>query len=96
MARRASSNAAGLERTLKSLVDTGRLTDEDEALVALARGLAGAVDAEPGNAALWREYRAAVASLGLLGADKPDDDTHEFMLSIRTPVRPTVGHPEVP
>ena len=86
--RRAGSNAAGLERTLKALGD--RLDEDDEALVALARGLATAVDTDPGNAALWREYRAAVTALTLAGADRVDDDTRDFLLTIRTP-RPALG-----
>lgn len=81
--RRAGTNAQGLERTLKALGD--RLDEDDEALVALARGLAAAVDADPANAALWREYRAVVTALSLAGSDKVDDDTAEFLLSIRTP-----------
>jgi hypothetical protein len=87
--RRAGSNSQGLERTLKAL--SVRLDEDDEALVALARGLAAAVDADPANAALWREYRAAVTALTLAGADKVDDDTAEFLLSIRTP-RASLGH----
>lgn len=83
--RRASSNAAGLEQTLKALEAAGRLTDVDLALVALARGLAVAVDAEPENAALWREYRAALVALSAAGADNIDDDARDFILSIRTP-----------
>lgn len=88
--RRAGSNEQGLERTLKAL--SVRLDEDDEALVALARGLAAAVDADPANAALWREYRAAVTALSLAGADKVDDDTAEFLLSIRTP-RASLGDP---
>ena len=83
-ARKATSNVAGLERTIKAM--KARLEEDDEALVALARGLAAAVDAEPGNAALWREYRAAVMALSQAGADGDiDDDTKAFMFTIRTP-----------
>lgn len=92
MARRSASNAAGLERTIKALIAAKRLGEEDEALVALARGLAAAVDAAPENAALWREYRAAVGTLVLVGTDQVDDDTQDFLLSIRTPVRAKVGN----
>lgn len=83
MKRRAGSNVQGLERTLRALEP--KLDEDDEALVALARGLAAAVDSDPGNAALWREYRAAVTALGLAGTDKVDDDTREFLLTVRTP-----------
>lgn len=85
--RKAGSNVAGLERTLRAL--GSRLAEKDEALLALARGLAAAVDAEPGNAALWREYRAAVTSLSEAGAGGDvDDDDARFLQSIR--VRPEV------
>ena len=94
-ARKAASNVAGLERTIKAIKH--RLSDETEALVALARGLAAAVDAAPENAALWREYRAAVTVLSEVGADGDiDDDTQAFVLSVRTPVRAPVGHPTNP
>jgi len=54
--------------------------------------LAAAVDAAPENAALWREYRAAVTVLMEAGADgDADDDTKAFLLAIRTPVRSKVG-----
>lgn len=91
--RKAGSNAAGLERTLKALAEAGRLDDATEALVALARGLAEAVDADPSNAALWREYRVTVAALNELATDDDvDDDTAAFWLRIRTPgVRAALG-----
>jgi hypothetical protein len=84
--RKAGSNNVGLERTIRAMAD--RLGEADEALVALARGLAAAVDAAPDNAALWREYRAAVTALSEVGADGDiDDDTQAFLLTLRTPVR---------
>jgi hypothetical protein len=90
VARKATSNAAGLERTIKAL--SAHLDEEDEALIALARGLAGAVDADPANAALWREYRAAVGALVEAGTDHDvDDDTKAFLFEVRTPVRTKVG-----
>lgn len=82
---RRTSNATGLERTIKALQAAGRLADEDQALLALSRGLAAAVDADPENAALWREYRAALVALSSAGSDNVDDDTRDFILSIRTP-----------
>lgn len=52
-----------LDRTLK-----GR--DLPSAVVALLRGLADAVDAEPTKAALWREYREALRQA--LGDERED------------------------
>lgn len=95
MVARKVSNAAGLQKTLKALA--GRLEDDDAALVALTRGLAAAVDADPDNAALWREYRAALAELTAIGAEDPDEDTRDFLLQIRTPgLRPKMGDTEKP
>jgi len=89
--RKARSNSDGLERTIKAMA--ARLGETDEALVALARGLAVAVDAAPENAALWREYRAAVTALSEVGSDGDiDDDTQAFLLALRTPLRPKVGN----
>lgn len=95
--RRRASNAAGLECTIEALDAAGRLADTDQALVALARSLAVAVDAEPENAALAREYRAALVALSSAGSDNLDDDARDFILSIRTPsVRTPVRDPEDP
>lgn len=92
-ARKAGSNVAGLERTIRAL--KARLSDEDEALVALARGLAAAVDAAPESAPLWKEYRAAVTTLMEVGSDGGiDDDTQAFLFALRSPVRPKVGDPK--
>jgi hypothetical protein len=92
--RKAGSNADGLERTIKAMAT--RLGEADEALVALARGLAAAVDAAPDNAALWREYRAAVTALSEVGSDDIDDDTEAFLLTLRTPVRAKMGNGKDP
>jgi site-specific recombinase len=86
------SAARGLERTLRAIA--GRLDDSHAALVALARGLAAAVDAEPGNAALWREYRATVVALGQVSAGEVDADTAAFLVSIRTPALRLAAAPE--
>ena len=89
--RKAGSNEAGLERTIKAMA--AKLDEGHEALMALARGLAAAVDAAPENAALWREYRAAVAALTEAGAaGDVDDDTQAFILALRKPVRPKMGN----
>jgi hypothetical protein len=85
---RPASNKTGLERTVKALDAAGRLDDTDQALLALARSLAAAVDAEPENAALAREYRAALVALSTAGADNIDDDTRQFLLTVRTPRAP--------
>jgi len=75
--------ARGLERTLKAA--GSRLDDRHAALVSMARALAAAVDAEPGNAALWRELRATVVALGQVAGEVVDDDTAQFLAIVRTP-----------
>lgn len=87
---RPTSNATAVEKTIRALNDAGRLADVDLAIVALARCLAAALDAEPENAALAREYRQALIALTSTGSDNLDDDTRDFLLTIRTP-RPPVG-----
>ncbi len=53
------SNAAAVEVTLAAL----ELGPEHQALEVAARSLAEAVDDNPDNASLWREYRQALATL---------------------------------
>lgn len=57
------SNLEAAQATLKALRDGGRLEPIDEARVAALLTLAAAVDDDPANASLWREYRAAEATL---------------------------------
>lgn len=73
-----------LELTLRAL--EGRLRPEDAALVALAKGLARAVETNAENAALWREYRAALAQLMERTDDSDSDDGFEQLLAaVRAP-----------
>jgi hypothetical protein len=85
------TNAAAVESTVAALDDAGRLSPIDDALVALVRNLSLAVDESPGNAALWREFRAALQTLSEVGADDLDDDTLAFRVSVQTPRRASVG-----
>lgn len=57
------TNATELGKTLKHLREMGRLEQVDAARVQALRSMANALDAEPHNAALWREYRAALREL---------------------------------
>ena len=81
----ANSNLRAVNKTLKAFDDQGVLDSVPEALVEFCRSLARAVDAEPGNAALAREYRAGLSDLRAAAAAAPDDDSAEFLVSIRTP-----------
>lgn len=93
-------NTAGLSKTLRHLRSVDKIHDEHAAQVALCKSLAAAVDADPcrdcgagQNAALWREYRAAVTDLlREVGAgDELDVDTQRFRIEIQAPRRAPVG-----
>jgi hypothetical protein len=58
-----ADNAARLEVTLGALKELGRLENVDAARVQMLRSIARALDADPGNAALWRQYREALEEL---------------------------------
>lgn len=75
----------GLDRWLRSLKASGDLSLVDDAMVAMAKGLAVAVDEEPSNAALWREYRQVCEAVREAAAGGIDDDTATFRFSIQTP-----------
>lgn len=66
-------NRTAVEAMVKALRDGGRLEQVDEARVIAACALADAVDADPTNASLWREYRAALETLRLVEDGGPDD-----------------------
>jgi hypothetical protein len=57
------TNRGQLERTLAELQRTGRIEPVDAAVVQGLRSMAGALDADPSNAALWRQYREALREL---------------------------------
>lgn len=86
------TNAEGVNETLERLGDEGLLAEVSPAVMAMVRGLAAAVDAEPDNAALWREYRAALGTLKEEAAGGSDDDTASFLVSIQTPRGAKVGN----
>jgi hypothetical protein len=58
-----TTNRGQLEQTLKELRRLGRLEKIDAAAVQALRSMAFALDADPWNAALWRQYREALREL---------------------------------
>lgn len=58
-----TTNRGQLEQTLKELRRLSRIRKTDAAAVQALRSMAAALDAEPGNAALWRQYREALKEL---------------------------------
>lgn len=65
----AGRNRIAVDASIATLTELSRLEAIDAARVAAARTLADAVDADPTNASLWREYRAAEQAL------REDQDT---------------------
>jgi hypothetical protein len=58
-----TTNRGQLEQTLKELRRLERIGKMDAAVVQALRSMAYALDADPGNAALWRQYREALREL---------------------------------
>ena len=58
-----TTNRGQLEQTLKELRRLGRLEKIDAAAVQALRSMAAALDGNPENAALWRQYREALREL---------------------------------
>lgn len=66
-----TTNHGQLEQTLRELRRLGRIEKIDAAAVQAVRSMAFALDADPANAALWRQYREALRELT---ADDDDGD----------------------
>jgi hypothetical protein len=58
-----TTNRGQLEQTLKELRRLGRIEKIDAAAVQALRSMAFALDGDPANAALWRQYREALREL---------------------------------
>jgi len=58
-----TTNGGQLEETLKELRRLGRVEKVDAAAVQALRSMAWALDGDPSNAALWRQYREALREL---------------------------------
>lgn len=58
-----SVNLEAIGKTVAKLREDGRIPSEGEALVQICLSLASAVDEDPTNAALWREYRQSEKAL---------------------------------
>jgi len=71
--------------TVRELRRLGRLEPVDDAVVTVVLGLAAAVDASPDNAALWRQYREAVADLRGVGSDGDPDAVQALLDALRGP-----------
>jgi hypothetical protein len=67
-------NRIAADATITALRSAGRLELIDSARIAMLQTLADGVDADPVNATLWREYRAAETAL----REVTDDGTDEL------------------
>ena len=79
-----SSNAIELERTLAELDQIGRVEKIDAAAVQALRSMAQALDSDPSQAALWRQYREALRELT---ADDSSNSVDEALAALYTEVR---------
>lgn len=82
------SNRAAAERVVAQLRGASEM---DEALLVAFVTLAGVLDDvdardTPGYAALWQQYRGFLSDVREVGAGGVDDDTADFLASVRTPV----------
>ena len=79
-----TTNHGQLEQTLKELRRLGRIERVDAAVVQGLRSMAFALDDNPQNAALWRQYREALRELT---ADDDNGSVDEALDSLFAEVR---------
>ena len=78
-------NVAAISETLSELKRLGRLEKIDAARVQALRSMAGALDQNPFNSQMWREYREAIE---VLTADDSDPGSIDDLLDeLSAPVR---------
>jgi hypothetical protein len=76
------TNADALAETFSQLEALGRFEPVDEAHKQALRSMAGALDNDPTNAALWRQYREALNEV-LRADDNADRDLAAALAEIR-------------
>lgn len=69
-----TTNGGQIEQTLRELRRMGRLERVDAAAVQMLRSMARALDLDPSNAALWRQYREALRELTAADDDRGSVD----------------------
>jgi hypothetical protein len=80
-----SDNASAIEETLAELKRMGRLEKVDAARIQAVRSMARALDQNPFNSQMWREYREAIG--GLIADDSGSDSIDELLDELSGPVR---------
>jgi hypothetical protein len=81
----AGANAKAIEVTLDQLKQMGRLETIDTARVQALRSIAAALDENPFNSQMWREYREALE--GLTVDDSGDGSADDLIDELSAPVR---------
>ena len=82
------TNAEATDATITHLLAAGLLEAErDASIMQQARSLAVAVDADPGNASLWREFQKATETVRAAGADDggAGDEVQLIIAALRGP-----------
>jgi hypothetical protein len=79
-----TTNHGQLEQTLKELHRLGRIEKIDAAFVQALRSMSFALDGDPSNAALWRQYREALRELT---ADDDDGSADAALAALFPEVR---------
>ena len=79
-----TTNHGQLEQTLRELRRLGRIEKVDAAAVQALRSMASALDGDPSNAALWRQYREALRELTA-------DDTADLAAAAAAELYPEMG-----
>lgn len=78
------ANVDALDTTLAILRDLGRIENVDEVHVEALRIMAGQLDHDPSNAALWRQYREALKELMADdGNGSLDDEIQDLYSAVR-------------
>ena len=78
-------NRIAADATITALRSAGRLELIDSARISMLQTLADGVDADPVNATLWREYRAAETALREI-TDDGTDELAEILSRLSTPM----------
>lgn len=86
------TNSRALLATLRELRRIGRLEPIDTAKVQALKSMAAALDGNPSNAALWRQYREALEELTFDDDDGSFDDAVEQLYGkVRHPSQERAG-----
>jgi hypothetical protein len=79
------ANVSAINETLGELRRMGRLEKIDAARIQALRSMAAALDQNPFNSQMWREYREAIE--GLTAHDGDDGAVDDLLNELSSPVR---------